>query len=315
MNPISLQKKTQTLKELAFQLGFDFCGISKAEFLEEDAKKLEAWLQRKLHGQMSYMEHWFDLRIDPRNIIPGAQSVISLMANYTPRKKISLPDGIKISRYAYGLDYHKVIRKRLKKLIQEMKKKWGEFQYRIFTDSGPVLEKAWAVKSGLGWMGKHTNIINRTAGSYFFLSEIICDVDFEPDGPIKDYCGTCRRCIDACPTEAIHQPYELDASKCISYLTIELREQIPEEFHGAWKDWIFGCDICQEVCPWNKFSSPHKEPQFEPLETIMGLNTQDWLNLTEDVFEKIALHSPLKRAGLQKIKNTIRVLKTNKTTS
>lgn len=307
MNPVQLRKNTLRLKELARRHGFDYCGVAKAEFLKEEAPRLESWLRRGLHGHMEYMERWFDLRLDPRKLVPGAKSVIALAVNYYPRQEVRNPDGLKISRYAYGKDYHKVIRTMLKRLIVDMKSQFGAFSYRFFTDSGPVLEKAWAARAGLGWLGKHSNLIIKRAGSYFFLTEIISDLEFEYDTATADFCGTCTRCMDACPTGAITAPYVVDGSRCISYFTIELKEKTPEEYRGAWKHWIFGCDICQEVCPWNRFSSPHKISDFEPGEVnLLQWAAHQWLETTDEIFATAAATSPLRRAGLRKIQDSVR---------
>ena len=243
-------RHTNIVKQKAAEAGFDFCGISTAAFLEEEAPRLEKWLNHHMHGQMSYMENHFDKRLDPRLLVPDAKSVVSLLYNYYPPKKILHQDEeLKISKYAYGTDYHLVIKEKLKSLLQVLRQEIGNFNGRVFVDSAPVMDKAWAARSGAGWLGKHTNIINRKLGSFFFIAELIIDLELEPDAPTKDYCGTCTRCIDACPTDAIVEPYVVDGSKCISYLTIELKDKIPEEFAGKMENWIFGCDICQDVCP------------------------------------------------------------------
>lgn len=302
-------RKTQIVKYLAREAGFDFCGVAQAGYLEDEAPRLEAWLRRGYHGEMHYMEKLFDLRLDPRKLVPGARSVICLAMNYYPEPRPSHPEGLKISRYAYGEDYHKVLRKAMKTMVHEMKRQLGDFSFRVFTDSGPVMEKVWAARAGVGWMGKHSNLIIKKAGSYFFLGEIICDVELEYDAPAHDHCGTCTRCMEACPTEAIPRPYEVDGSKCISYFTIELKSHIPESVQNTWNDWIFGCDICQEVCPWNRFSIPHNRPEFEPQEKILNKTVREWFEITEELFEEQAARSPLKRAGLNKIRNNIRFLK------
>ncbi|MCS6968943.1 MAG: tRNA epoxyqueuosine(34) reductase QueG [Cytophagales bacterium] len=299
-------KHTQIVKQKAAELGFDFCGISQAEFLEEEAPRLERWLHQGMHGKMSYMENHFDKRLDPRLLVPGAKSVISLLYNYYPSKTILYRDeDLKISKYAYGQDYHFVIKEKLKLLLHQLQEEIGAIEARVFVDSAPVMEKAWAVRSGLGWLGKHTNVINRQMGSFFFLAEIISDLDLEPDGPIKDYCGTCTRCIEACPTEAIVEPYVVDASRCISYLTIELKENIPEEFAGKMENWIFGCDICQDVCPWNRFAKPHKEPAFAPDPQLENMKKSDWIELTEEVFGQLFKKSAVKRAKFAGLKRNI----------
>jgi len=292
------------IKNKALELGFTSCGISKAEFLEEEAPRLEKWLKQNMHGEMDYMNNHFDKRLDPRKLHDGCKSVISLLLNYYPQEeqKEGLP---KISRYAYGRDYHKVIKKKCKELLAAMEAEFGAIAGRAFVDSAPVMDKAWAQRSGLGWMGKHTNIINRQLGSYFFIAEILCDLELTPDSPINDYCGTCTKCIDACPTDAITAPYEVDGSKCISYLTIELKNQIPEEFKGSFKDWIFGCDICQEVCPWNRFSSPHNTPDFIPPVERTSMTWTDWNEITEEVFNEVFAGSPLKRAKYDGLKRNV----------
>ena len=284
-------------------------GISKAEYLEEEAPRLEDWLLKGFQGEMSYMANHFDLRLDPTKLVPGSKSVVSLIYNYYP-DTIDAPVAdageFKISRYAYGEDYHKVVRRKLKLLVKELKEEIGDFHARVFVDSAPVMEREWANRSGLGWAGKNTLLIHPRKGSYFFLAEIILDIELDYDHPIRDHCGTCTRCIDACPTEAISlQGYVLDASRCISYLTIELKGEIPEQFTGKTENWIFGCDICQEVCPWNRFSTPHNEPAFEMNENMKEMKKQEWIELTESVFEDLFEKSPLKRPGYQKVKSTI----------
>lgn len=299
-------RHTNIIKQKAAELGFDFCGIAKAEFLEEEAPRLEQWLNRQMHGRMSYMENHFDKRLDPRLLVPGAKSVVSLLYNYYPAKQIlHQDDDLKISKYAYGTDYHFVIKDKLKALLQAIRDKIGEIDGRVFVDSAPVMDKAWAVRSGTGWLGKHTNVINKKAGSFFFIAELIIDLELEPDAPVKDYCGTCTRCIDACPTEAIVEPYVLDASRCISYLTIELKDKIPDEFAGKTENWIFGCDICQDVCPWNRFAKPHSEPAFEPHPQLEHMKKSDWLELTEELFREIFKKSAVKRAKFAGLRRNI----------
>lgn len=296
------------LKEEAAKLGFSFCGISRAEFLEEEAPRLEEWLKQGRHGKMSWMENHFDLRLDPRKLVPGAKSVVSLMYNYYTEEVNPDASAPKISKYAYGRDYHKVIKKKLKLLLATLREKIGDIHGRAFVDSAPVMERAWAAKSGLGWTGKHTLLINKGHGSYYFLAELIIDLELEPDNPVKDYCGSCTACIDACPTEAI-TPYGLKADQCISYLTIELKEQIPDPLKGKLDNWVFGCDICQEVCPWNRFARQHKEPDFKPHDSLLNMTVKDWEEISEEVFGEIFDHSPVKRAGLQKVKQTIKDLR------
>lgn len=307
--------RSTLVKQLSARHGFFFCGISKAEKLENEARQLEQWLNQNLHGKMAYMSNYFDLRTDPRLLVPGARSVISLAFNYFPphEKAFDDPEALKISRYAQGEDYHKVVRRRLKALVAELRSSIGDFDGRVFVDSAPVLEKAWAKRSGIGWLGKHTNIINKEQGSYFFLAEIISDLELAPDGAIKDYCGTCTRCIDACPTDAIFEPYKLDASKCISYLTIELKEAIPDSFKGKMENWIFGCDICQEVCPWNRFSRPHKTPEFLPKAELQQMNNQDWLEITAEVFDRVFEKSAVKRTKLEGLKRNVAFVLQEKT--
>ncbi|HTF80256.1 MAG TPA: tRNA epoxyqueuosine(34) reductase QueG [Cytophagales bacterium] len=286
-------RNTQTIKSLAAELGFDFCGISKADFLEEEAPRLESWLHSNRHGKLQYMENYFDKRLDPRLLVEGARSVITVLYNYYPPEK--LDTDIMISKYAYGEDYHEVIKEILSGMVFRMQEQMGNFTYRIFVDSAPVLEKAWAKRAGVGWVGKNSNLITKRQGSFFFLAEIICDLDLTYDGPIKDYCGSCTRCIEACPTDAIAEPYVVDASKCISYLTIELKEEIPLEFKGKMENWAFGCDICQDVCPWNRFSKPHAERRFTLLESLKELSTEDIAHMTEETFKKTFKGSPIKR--------------------
>ena len=288
----------------AFKLGFSHVGVSKADFLEEEAPRLEQWLTQNMHGKMSYMENWFDKRLDPRQLVPGARSVISLLLNYYPEQKQESGTPL-ISKYAYGRDYHAVIKEKLKSLFIYIKETIGDVEGRIFVDSAPVLDRAWAKKSGLGWIGKNSNLINPKAGSFFFIAEMILDLELEPDAPMKDYCGTCTRCMDACPTEAIVAPYVVDGSKCISYFTIELKEQIPVSYKNQMEGWAFGCDICQDVCPWNRFSKPHDEPSFAANENILKMQYKDWLEITEELFDYIYKDSPLKRPGYNGMKKNI----------
>lgn len=286
-----------------------FCGVSRAEFLEEEAPRLEQWLEANMHGNMRYMENHFDKRLDPRLLVDGAKSVVSLALNYFP-KETQTPDSYKLSKYAYGEDYHFVIKWKLKELMKFIQAEIGEVDGRVFVDSAPVLDRAWAKKSGLGWIGKNGNLINKQAGSFFFLAELIIDLELEPDGPVKDFCGTCTACIDECPTDAIPQPYVVDGSKCISYLTIELKDEIiPKEFRGKMEDWMFGCDICQDVCPWNRFSAPHNEPLLSPKPNLLGLNKQDWEDLTEEVFRDLFKNSAVKRTKFDGLKRNIEFLK------
>ena len=301
------------IKEKASELGFFFCGIAKADFLETEAPRLENWLKNGYHGEMSYMENHFDKRLDPRKLVEGAKSVISLALNYYPDKQHPLPSDLKISKYAYGEDYHFVIKDKLVQLLTAIQHEIGEVHGRAFVDSAPVLDRAWAQKAGFGWVGKNANLISKQAGSFFFLAELIVDIALEYDSPtVKDYCGSCTRCIDACPTDAIVAPYVVDGSRCISYLTIELKNEIPAEFQGKMDDWVFGCDICQDVCPWNRFSSPHQEERFLPHADI--LNLTDWEELTEDTFKKVFKNSPVKRTKYAGIKRNVAFVKmTDKT--
>ncbi len=301
-------KHTALIKQLSAQHGFDYCGIAKAEFLEEEAPKLENWLKQGMHGEMSYMANHFDKRLDPRKLVDGAKSVIVFMYNYFPEKDLAKEGNLKIAKYAYGKDYHHVIKEKLRKLFDELQANIGEIGGRIFVDSAPVLERPWAAKAGLGWVGKNSLLLNRQKGSFFFLAELICDLELVADNPVGDFCGTCTRCMDACPTDAIPSPYVVDGSKCISYLTIELKDQIPDDFNGKMKDWIFGCDICQDVCPWNRFASPHREPQFNPHEQLAQMTKGDWLEITEDVFRQLFKGSAVKRAKFEGLKKNISFL-------
>jgi len=294
------------IKSIANQLGFSYCGISKAEFLEEDAPRLEEWLKRGHQGKMSYLENHFDKRLDPTLLVPGAKSVISLVYNYYPEKDLATDGSLKIAKYAYGEDYHFVIKDKLTEFLQQIHEQIGEVNGRAFVDSAPVMERTWAKKSGLGWIGKNSLLLNRAMGSFFFLAELIVDLDLEPDGPIKDYCGTCTACMDACPTDAIPEPYVVDGSKCISYFTIELKEEIPTAVKGKFENWIFGCDICQDVCPWNRFSSSHHEPRFSPHSDLETMTTQEWKEITNEVFQKLFKDSAVKRTKLEGLKRNIR---------
>lgn len=301
---------TRLIKKKSRELGFMYCGISKADFLKDEAPRLEQWLKEGRNGKMAYMENHFDKRLDPRLLVDGARSVVSLLLNYYTPEKQSDPEAPKISQYAYGTDYHFVIKDKLKTLLQYIQEEIGEVNGRVFVDSAPVMDKAWAQKSGLGWIGKNSNLIRPGTGSFFFIAELIIDLELEPDGPIKDYCGTCTRCIDACPTEAIVQPYVVDGSKCISYLTIELKDQLlPEEFRGKMDNWMFGCDVCQEVCPWNRFSKPHSESAFHPHERLLHTTKSDWQDLTEDVFRELFRNSAVKRTKLEGLRRNIGFLK------
>ena len=302
---LNKQTATQFIKTTASALGFNFCGISKAEFLEEEAQKLEAWLKRGYQGKMGYLENNFDKRLNPTLLVPGARSVISLMYNYYPKQNLAQGSNLKIAKYAYGEDYHFVVKDKLKTLVQQLRNEVGDVNGRAFVDSAPVMERSWAARSGLGWIGKNSLLLNRNGGSFFFLAELIIDLDLEYDGPIQDYCGTCTACMDACPTDAIPEPYKVDGSKCISYFTIELKEEIPQSMKGKFDNWIFGCDICQDVCPWNRFAAPHRESRFEPTDALKEMASGDWQDLSEDVFKKVFKKSAVKRTGFKGLKRNI----------
>jgi epoxyqueuosine reductase len=305
---MSAESYSAFIKQEAKRLGFDECGISKAEYLEEEAPRFEKWLHQNMHGKMEYMANYMDMRLDPRLLVPGAKSVISLLLNYYPEEKQN-EDAPNISKYAYGRDYHKVIKSKLKEFLKNMKAHIGEVNGRAFVDSAPVLERAWAAKSGLGWIGKNSLLIRPGKGSFFFLAELIVDLELEYDGPIKDYCGSCTRCIDACPTQAIVEPNIVDGSKCISYFTIELEEAIPKEMKGKFDDWMFGCDICQDVCPWNRFSKPHQTEEMKPNPALMKMSEKEWEEITKDVFDKVFKDSPLQRTGYEGIKRNMKFIK------
>jgi len=302
------QSYTSLIKKHAKRLGFEYCGVSKASFLEKEAPRLEKWLNNNMHGQMKYMENYFDKRLDPRLLVDDAKSVVSLLLNYYPEKKQNT-DAPKISKYAYGNDYHDVIKEKCKTLVDILREEIGEINGRCFVDSAPVLDKAWAQKSGLGWIGKNSNLITKSNGSFFFIAELIIDVELEYDSPIKDYCGTCTRCIDECPTDAIVAPYVVDGSKCISYFTIELKENIPTDYKNKFNNWSFGCDICQDVCPWNRFSSPHTEPLFNTNNDILDWNTKQWQEITREVFAKVFKGSAVKRTGFKGLRRNLDFLK------
>lgn len=299
---------TSKIKSAAKALGFLSCGISKADFLEDEAPRLEQWLNHGHHGSMSYMERHFDKRLDPRLLVPGAKSVVSLLLNYHTDKKQADPKAPKISSYAYGTDYHFVIKEKLKELMQIIHREIGEVNGRVFVDSAPVMDKAWAAKSGLGWLGKNTNLISKQVGSFFFIAELIIDLELDYDAPVTDHCGSCTACIDACPTDALLQPYQIDGSKCISYLTIELKENIPTEFKGQMDNWAFGCDVCQTVCPWNRFAKPHSEPAFEPHEELLNLTKSEWQEMTSVIFNKVFKNSAVKRTKFEGLKRNIKFL-------
>lgn len=290
----SKERYAQLIKNKAKELGFSYCGISKADFLEAEAPRLESWLNANMHGEMSYMENHFDKRLDPRLLVDGAQSVVSLLYNYYPEKHQNA-DSYKISKYAYGEDYHFVIKDKLKDLLHFIIEEIGEVNARVFTDSAPVLDKAWAAKSGLGWVGKNNNLIRKGEGSFFFIAELISDLELETDHAVNNHCGSCTACIDACPTEAIEAPYLVNGSKCISYLTIELKNEIPKEFQNKLDDWIYGCDVCQDVCPWNRFAKPHTQPLFHPKPELLDYDKRQWKDLTQELFNEIFKKSAVKR--------------------
>lgn len=305
----AIEKNTTLTKQLAHELGFSYCGIAKAEQLDEDARRLESWLNQNRQGSMQYMENHFDLRIDPRKLVPGAQSVITLLQNYFPEQHQSA-ESPKIAKYAFGKDYHEVIRGKLKTFLSRLTEKIGEIQGRGFVDSAPVLERSWAVKSGAGWVGKNGNLITKGGGSFYFIATLIVDIPLVYDDPFaRDYCGSCRKCIDACPTDAILDNKVVDGSKCISYFTIELKDAlIPENMKGRFDNWLFGCDVCQDVCPWNRFSSPHSEVAFTPLPEILNLSTRQWEDLSEESFRTIFKHSPLQRAKYSGIRRNLQFI-------
>lgn len=303
------QERTRFIKDKAKELGFMYCGISKADYLEEEAPHLTAYLKNGWNGKMQWLENHFDKRLDPRKLVPGAKSVVSLLFNYYPEERQKDPEAPKLAKYAYGIDYHFVIKDKLKELFKAIHEEIGEVEGRVFTDSAPVLDKAWAKKSGLGWIGKNALLITPQVGSFHFIGELIIDLELEYDGPIKDYCGTCTRCIDACPTGAL-TPYKIEAQKCISYLTIELKDQLlPSEFKGKMENWMFGCDICQDVCPWNKFAKPHNEPLLTPRPKILEFTKAEWQEITEDIYKEIFKKSPVKRANFEGLKRNIDFLK------
>ncbi|MCE2847233.1 MAG: tRNA epoxyqueuosine(34) reductase QueG [Sphingobacteriales bacterium] len=305
MNAAALARHRALIREEALRMGFSHVGFSQAGFLEEEAPRLERWLSGNMHGKMAYMERWFDKRLDPRLLVEGAKSVVSLLYNYFPEKH--QPDQVPaISKYAYGTDYHIVIKEKLQALMLHIREHIGEVGGRVFVDSAPVLDRAWAKRSGLGWVGKNSNLIHPKSGSFYFIAELILDLELGQDPPMKDYCGSCTRCIDACPTEAIVAPQVVDGSKCISYFTIELREAIPDKARGTYSDWVFGCDICQDVCPWNRFAIPHNEPRFNSIdEKRLSRSAGEWMEITEDVFRMQFGDSALMRAGLNKIRENV----------
>ena len=299
---------TELIKNEAKRLGFISCGISRAEFLEDEAPRLEKWLKMNMHGEMKYMENYFEKRLDPSKLVDDAKSVISLSYNYYP-KDLQNKEAPKISKYAYGMDYHYVIKEKLIFFLSFIKDKIGDVNGRAFVDSAPILEKAWASKSGIGWVGKNSNLITKQVGSFYFLAELIVDLDLDYDTIESDHCGQCTACIDSCPTEAITEPYVVDGSKCISYFTIELKENIPQEFKGKFDDWVFGCDVCQDVCPWNKFSKPHKEPLFQSSSELMKMSRDEWNEITEETFNKIFKNSAVKRTGYKGLTRNLNFIK------
>ena len=301
-------KHTSFIKAEAKRLGFMSCGISKAGFLEEEAPRLESWLQQNMHGEMQYMENYFDKRLDPTKLVEGSKSVISLLLNYYPHE-LQREGSYKISKYAYGRDYHFVIKDKLKEFLHSIQEHIGDVHGRAFVDSAPVLDKAWAAKSGLGWIGKHSNLLSKKAGSFYFIAELVIDLDLEYDTPVTDHCGSCTACIDACPTQAIVEPYKVDGSKCISYFTIELKNEIPAFAKAHLDDWMFGCDVCQDVCPWNRFSKAHSEPLFNPHPDLLGNNKQDWEEITQEVFVEVFRKSAVKRTKFSGLQRNIRALK------
>ncbi|MBK8698674.1 MAG: tRNA epoxyqueuosine(34) reductase QueG [Saprospiraceae bacterium] len=301
---------TSQVKKKATDLGFSGVAIARAEHMDAEAKRLEQWLSKGLHGEMSYMANHFDLRVDPTKLVPGAKSVICLLYNYHTNETLGTEDEPRISRYAYGKDYHTVVRKNAKSLLAYIREIAGQVEGRCFVDSAPVLERDWAKRSGLGWVGKNTLLINPSKGSWFFLAEIICDLELDYDLPIKDYCGTCTRCIEACPTQAISADgYLVDGSRCISYLTIELKNEIPVEFAGKMDSWMFGCDVCQQVCPWNRFSTPHQEPDFLPSDALKQMGKKDWEELDEEKFNLLFKHTPIQRTSYRGLKRNLEFLK------
>ena len=303
-------KNTDIVKSKAKNLGFDFCGIAAAMPLDEDARRLEAWLKKGYHGNMSYMERHFDLRVNPMLLVPGAKSVITLLKNYYPSQQ-QQPGTPGISKYAFGEDYHIIIRRQLNQFLDELRNNIGEIEGRGFVDSAPVLERSWATRSGLGWIGKNGNLITKTGGSFFFIATLITDLELQPDDAFaKDYCGSCRRCIDECPTEAILPDKTIDGSRCISYFTIELKEEvIPASMKGRFDNWTFGCDTCQDVCPWNRFSHPHQEPGFRAIPEILNLSSQEWMEMSETTFNQLLKNSPIKRSKWKGMMRNLRFVK------
>lgn len=306
------ERYTHFVKQTAMKMGFDYCGIARARRLDADAERLENWLLQGRQGSMKYMENHFDMRVDPTLLVPGAKSVITLLKNYYPAQTQET-DGPRIAKYAYGKDYHEVIRAQLQQFLSTLREEVGEIQGRGFVDSAPVLERSWAQLSGVGWIGKNGNLINKQGGSFFFIATLITDLELQYDDPFaKDFCGSCTKCIDACPTQAIHPDKVVDGSKCISYFTIELKDMlIPEQMKGQFDNWMFGCDTCQDVCPWNRFSKPHHEPQFEPIEEILHLDSEEWHTMTEESFKQIFKDSPLKRSRFSGIQRNLKFIQTD----
>lgn len=300
-------RHAQLLKSTAKRLGFDFCGIAKADFLEEEAPKLEEWLRRDYQGRMGYLANHFDKRLDPRKLVEGAKTVVSLVYNYFPERTLSEgTEGIKLAKYAYGKDYHDVIQEKLREFLTFLREEIGDINGRCFVDSAPIMERQWAQRAGLGWIGKNSLLLNRSMGSFFFLAELVIDLEATTDFPlVKDYCGTCTACMDACPTDAIVSPGVVDGSRCISYLTIELKDAIPASFAGKMDNWVFGCDVCQDVCPWNRFSKPHQEPAFSPSSDLEALAAKDWKELTEETFKRVFSGSAVTRTKLKGIKRNL----------
>lgn len=303
----SKEKYSKFIKEEAKRLGFLSCGISKAGFLEKEAPRLENWLKNNQNGQMSYMENHFDKRLDPTLLVDDGKSVVSLLLNYYP-DSLQNDESFKISKYAYGQDYHFVIKDKLKEFLHSIQENIGEVSGRAFVDSAPVLDKAWAAKSGLGWIGKNSNLITQKVGSFYFIAELIIDLELEYDHAVTDHCGSCTACIDACPTQAIVAPYIVDGSKCISYYTIELKDNLPDEMKGKFDEWMFGCDTCQDVCPWNRFSKPHAEPLFNPNPELLSFTKKDWTEITEETFKLVFKNSPIKRTKFDGLKRNIKFL-------
>ncbi len=303
---MNANKHKPSIISKAQELGFFYCGFSKAGFLEEEAPKLENWLKNNHQGKMSYMENHFDKRLDPTKLVPGSKSVISLLFNYATEASQKDPDAPKISKYAFGEDYHYIVKEKLVQLFDFLNESIGAVEGRAFVDSAPVMDKAWAKKSGLGWIGKNSNLIHPKEGSFFFIAELITDLEFDQDPVMKDYCGTCTKCIDDCPTDAIIEPYVVDGSKCISYLTIELKDELlPSEFKGKMDNWAFGCDVCQDVCPWNRFSKPHQESRLENPK-LLDFTKKDWMDLNEETYRELLKRSPMKRTKFKGLKRNLR---------